>query len=569
MERLTDAQNVIGMLNFDMLGGAKARHVGIHTVDGQDSYLMDILLQNYEYCGMVWKEQSFGGSDYMYFPTRLIPAIDFSHPAIEEENHNENDLAEYVSADMLEYAAKGGAAIATTIMSNITPSYLDYAKPKENNEIFEITPETYIPVSGSTIEQIQREIKIPLTQIDSYDRTYKYKVNVKLFDFEQPLDMVYEFPIGILSTANNLYIDLTNSGISYGEIKTMLDEKIGGGLQVGNSETDYIYNSIYGNCYQLSYRAGNTPELSISIKRYIDNDTEAYSIENGELIRLDSANANMIYQIIKTKDGVLVTETLPKASRDLEVSERAQKCWDRIKSIMTNEELREFSYFVLESDGFGDQIISCTEFYGDRVSATMVGSSDVEIPDEYKSLPQNVQSYIKDMLAKAEEGEGQTVENALPGKRLTVDYNDLLDEHGSAYTDADFVKVFAIMKGETLFNRQNQADRTQEYPENGTPFEKLTYDMKRDSQMYAFVRQFYQDIYSSEKYYNYDLFSKYPDEFVNEKATQSLESDMVYSFAEFVVQDEPAGDSIKEQKIIFFYDFPDLVAIREELRQHM
>lgn len=589
VEELTDTQNIIGMLNFDMLSGEKAGHVGIHTADDRESYLMDILRLNYEFCDVERENQSYGTSDYLYFPARLIPALDFSHPSIREEYHNENDLAEYISPDMLEYAAKGGAAIVTTIMSNITPSYLDQAKPKEPAEILEITPETYIPVSG-TLEQVERAFGIPLTQIESKPKflssSLQYKIKVKLFDLELTLDMVY-------STMNpyvmSPYIDLTDSGLTCEEVNAILEEKLGVGIPVEKvttgstgsvipvgdgalsnvSGTSLVYNSIYGNCFQLSYNPGNNPELSISIRTYRDDSVEAYQIERGELIRLDSADLTTVYEITKTKDGVSVTETSPRLSRDLEVSERAKKCWDRMQSIMTDEELDEFCYLVLESDGFGHQAMSAANTTGDGAFITMIGNEDVEVPEEYKSLPENVQSFIRYLLARGEEGDTKTALETLPGKRIVVDYNDLLNEKGSAYADTDFVKAFAVMKGTILFDRENQADETQKYPENGTSFENITYNLKRDGERYAFAEQFYQDIYSTERYYNYDLFSKYSSEFVNEEAAQNIESDMAYSFAEFVVRDMPAGDSVSEKKIRFFYNYPEFVTIRELLRQYM
>lgn len=572
--RLTDTQNIIGMLNFDMLGGEKAGHVGVHTADDRESYLMDILRLNYEFCGVERENQSYGTSDYQYFPARLIPALDFSHPSIRGEYHNENDLVEYISADMLEYAAKGGAAIVTTIMSNITPSYLEYAKPKEPTEILEITPKTYIPVSG-TLEQVERAFGIPLTQIESEIRGVnnsglKYRIKVRLFDLEKPLDLVY---YSLNPNVVSPYIDLTDSGLACEEVKAILDETLGdgmlirevgtgadsigmavqtGGTLVNASGIIWAYNSLYGNTFQLSYHPNGTPELSISIRAYQDDSTEAYQIDGGELIRMDNTDLTKAYEITRTKDGVSVTETSPRPSSGLRISERAKKCWDRMKSIMTDEELSEFSYLVLESDGYGHEIMSAIDDSGGGVSVTMIGYDDVEIPEEYKNLPENVQSFIKYVLARGNEGESHTAFETLPGKRLIVDYNDLLSEVGDAYTNAAFVKAFAVMKGTMLFSQQNQADETQKYPENGTSFENITYNLKRGGERYAFAEQFYQDIYNMERYYNYDLFSKYLNEFVNEKAAQSIENDMAYSFAEFVVQDKPVGDSVSEEKIRFF-----------------
>ena len=51
-------------------------------------------------------------------------------------------------------------------------------------------------------------------------------------------------------------------------------------------------------------------------------------------------------------------------------------------------------------------------------------------------------------LENCEEGEGLSDGNPLPGLRLTVDYNDLLDERGHAYSDEDLAKAVAMMKDE-------------------------------------------------------------------------------------------------------------------------
>jgi len=143
-----------------------------------------------------------------------------------------------------------------------------------------------------------------------------------------------------------------------------------------------------------------------------------------------------------------------------------------------------------------------------------------------------------------------------------------LDERGSPYSSADIVRAYAATKGLDLFKAENFLDAEKEYPQDGTPFEKNTYMYKQDAIMYTFAERFYREIYSSQKWYLYDLFSKYSGEFVCEEATSSIGADMAYSFAEFVVQDKPVGNSIAEQKINFFYDYPEYVEIREQLRRH-
>ena len=84
--------------------------------------------------------------------------------------------------------------------------------------------------------------------------------------------------------------------------------------------------------------------------------------------------------------------------------------------------------------------------------------------------------------------------------------------------------------------------------------------------MYKFADKFYREIYSAEDFYHYDWFKKYPNDFVSRDAASYIDNDIALSFAEFVVRDRQTGSSIAEQKINFFYDYPELCKIRDELR---
>lgn len=56
--------------------------------------------------------------------------------------------------------------------------------------------------------------------------------------------------------------------------------------------------------------------------------------------------------------------------------------------------------------------------------------------------------------------------------------------------------------------------------------------------------------------------------FVTEYATTDVTEDFAETFAFFVLGKESSlGDTIKDQKIRLFYSFPELVAIREEMRE--
>jgi len=68
-------------------------------------------------------------------------------------------------------------------------------------------------------------------------------------------------------------------------------------------------------------------------------------------------------------------------------------------------------------------------------------------------------------------------------------------------------------------------------------------------------------------YYNalYDFYIKHQDQFVDDYAVTHPAEDIAESFAYFIFSPKPAGKTIRDQKILFFYDYPELIHIREHV----
>ena len=98
-----------------------------------------------------------------------------------------------------------------------------------------------------------------------------------------------------------------------------------------------------------------------------------------------------------------------------------------------------------------------------------------------------------------------------------------------------------------------------------------------DSYINAFYNLFWIDIYEEwqdinlieddDAYYEAldDFYSKYADQFVTDYAATNPEEDIAEAFTFFVLSPRPDGDSIAEEKILFFYGYPELVQIRDEI----
>lgn len=98
-----------------------------------------------------------------------------------------------------------------------------------------------------------------------------------------------------------------------------------------------------------------------------------------------------------------------------------------------------------------------------------------------------------------------------------------------------------------------------------------------DSYINAFFVQFWSDIHQEwldinqeeddDVYYQRldDFYHKYEDRFVTDYAATNPEEDIAESWAFFVLGGKPNGSSMAEKKILFFYSYPELVQLREQI----
>jgi len=100
---------------------------------------------------------------------------------------------------------------------------------------------------------------------------------------------------------------------------------------------------------------------------------------------------------------------------------------------------------------------------------------------------------------------------------------------------------------------------------------------RADSYINAYFNQFWADIYEEwqdinlieddNDYYDAldDFYYNYEDRFVTDYAATNPEEDIAEAFSFFVLSPRPKGDTIAEEKILFFYDYPELVQLRDEI----
>jgi hypothetical protein len=94
-----------------------------------------------------------------------------------------------------------------------------------------------------------------------------------------------------------------------------------------------------------------------------------------------------------------------------------------------------------------------------------------------------------------------------------------------------------------------------------------------ESMLQAFTDQFWSrygdtapDATNSDSDVAYDFYLEHEDDFVSDYAATNVVEDIAETFMTFVLEDEPEGNSVVAQKLLFFWGYPEMVAIRERIR---
>lgn len=425
-----EAGNIIGMLNFDMLAAKKSDGVHIYSGDKIDNYLYDILKSDSDFSGVqidrntVFEDDTIvATSDYVSFISKLIPTLSFSNIPVVEEMHNENDTISNIDPNMLEYAANAGLTIATEIMSASTPSYIDKIEHTDDNTVYNVPTQIKFPFDVNR-DEFAKELGIKLTQKVSATTQIQYKANVQLFDMEQAVTLIVEENPFMAASFENVVTDciIDATGISFNEFYQILNKNFGQPLYTQNQQREtYVWSDkVYGNQYIITLEDDDVYQMHIC--EYI-GEQEAYLIENNNLTRLVNSSVNNDHLVIdKSNEGYSVQITPPATSKTLSVTMEAHDTWNKLKSVLSDEQLSKIRYIYLNTNGIGS---------GDAIIITSA------IPKQ-----EIIDKYILRMNSnQLDHFETDTLMN---GSWMYIDYMDLLDSRGVCYSSNELKKEIAI-----------------------------------------------------------------------------------------------------------------------------
>lgn len=206
-------------------------------------------------------------------------------------------------------------------------------------------------------------------------------------------------------------------------------------------------------------------------------------------------------------------------------------------------------------------------------------------------LPESVRPYMKE-LNIVTDGVDETLASTYQSEEdmdAWIMDVDILDTTDKAYFISTIVHEFShlitlnpeqVLPSEAIFND----------PENSEVYEKeaaacSTYFPDGCSYPDSYINLFYERFWANNDSYkqwlkinSMDYGDKYDkalakfykenrDQFVTEYAATNLDEDMAEAFTLFILEPKPTGGSIAQEKILFFYDFPELVKLRQQIAQ--
>lgn len=192
-----------------------------------------------------------------------------------------------------------------------------------------------------------------------------------------------------------------------------------------------------------------------------------------------------------------------------------EKIWDEVRYILPNSDLKKFDKIFFATDGEYNELASVTPNNAEG-SKWIINIDPVDVKNDERKLF----------------------------------YETILHEYFHYLSLND-----------------NQVTYTYDYDMNNYCEEGMA--SKYKSYINEFYNEFWKEIIDDRNIdkENYYFYERHKESFVSEYASTDPAEDIAETFAYFVLNDKPSGNSVKDKKIKFFYQYDELVKLKKELQE--
>lgn len=145
---------------------------------------------------------------------------------------------------------------------------------------------------------------------------------------------------------------------------------------------------------------------------------------------------------------------------------------------------------------------------------------------------------------------------------LRIDITDVFDKNGNIRNLDKTLRTFVHEFGHVITLNNTQTDISKRDPNK---FYYTPECFRKGSYILEFYNKFWKELNTES---GASLYFEKPDLFVDQYSSQNVNEDIAESFMLFVLSNRPSGNSIAEHKIQFFYSYPELVEVRNNIREN-
>lgn len=366
-------------------------------------------------------------------------------------------------------------------------------------------------------------------------------------------------------------------GSLYGEVASSEKKEI--------TDTVKVWKGYYDQ--RLAFKKGVASQKEIEAMEKLNVKLDEYTVKymldgkyEGEIQTSKYVNhvIENLKKVISTPDYKKLYEMCETYERDFEITEEeVQEITGNVIEILEN-------YPEINTDEILDYIlngsenilaiydISEAEMQYEYIQYVTLEKNSKSVTKDYPKIWSDIESIIKkdkfenfDKLIISTDGElnnlAYVIANNSVGSRWNISIDPLDVSEENLFYETITHEYFHYM---TLNNSQVSYFKQ---PNINTYSEE---DMvtKPDSYLNKFNQKFW-GILSQESPLADDVYLFYlrhENDFVGEYAATSAAEDICESFAFFVLRDKPLADTLENQKLLFFYDYPELVEFRNQVR---
>lgn len=308
---------------------------------------------------------------------------------------------------------------------------------------------------------------------------------------------------------------------------------------------DYIGHNCYLQCESEQECLSLEGRVLANLDEYFQDyseEVESFSGEEQDLSRYDI----VADEIVLSEDVAGLEGEALAWQKEKNIH---QEIWDYFSRLIPVEERPQITRLVIFTDGLDGTMAIMEPNEGDESNWTLYVDPADSHPNGQLDEEEIAYTLVHEFAHLLTLNEDQVPADPIDSELSDEEYWEVFDQK-AANCAPEYFPGEGCSKANSYINKFYQQFWTDIYDER----DAIEY-ISNEDEYYAAVDAFY---------------FQYRDRFVSEYAATNPAEDIAETFTYFVLEDKPGeSDDIAEQKILFFYQYPELISLRNLIRARL